>query len=110
MSEEEKVEKEAKVLGVREYTKGDMKITETAKEIDETTDTLTTPWGTKVKANDVITVLEEYYALSPEDRENEKDAWVSLVGKMMGKNEEGMTVVDIQLAPDGSRGIKFVYR
>jgi len=110
MSNEEKVEKEAKVLGVREYTKGDMKITETAKEIDETTDSLTTPWGTKVKANDVITVLEEYYALSDEDRENEKEAWVALIGKMMGKNDEGMTVVDIILSPTGNREIKFVYR
>lgn len=103
-------EKEAKVLGVKKYIKGDLEIVETAKEIDETTDTMTTPWGSKVDAKDVFTVLEEYYSLSEEDKEREKDAWVALVSKMMGEREDGLKVVDIELAPDGSRGIKFVYR
>lgn len=105
-----KAEKTEKVLGVRTYREGDLEVTETAKEINKTTDYLTTPWGSKVKANDVITVLEEYYALSDEDKEKEKDAWVSLVSSMIGEREDGLKVVDIILSPTGTREIKFVYR
>jgi hypothetical protein len=105
-----KIEKEAEVLGVKKYTEGDMQITETAKKVDETTDTLSTPWGTKVKANDVVKVLEEYYALSAEDKEKEKPVWVELISKMMGQNENGLKIVDIEMAKDGSKNVKFVYR
>ena len=94
---EKKGGKEAEILGVKKYTEGDMQITETAKKVDETTDILTTPWGTKVKANDVISALEEYYSLSPEDKIAEKAAWVELISKMMGENKEGLKIVDIEL-------------
>lgn len=105
-----KKEKEAKILGSRQYIEDDMQITETAKKIDSTTDVLTTPWGTKVKANDVIKVLEEYYALSQEDKDKEKLAWVELISTMMGQREDGLKIVDIIMSPTGSREVKFVYR
>lgn len=102
--------KEAEILDYKKYTEGDMEITETVKKIDSTTDILTTPWGTKVGAKDVLKVLEEYYALSPEDKQKEKEAWVSLISSMMGEREDGLKIVDIVLSPTGSREIKFVYR
>lgn len=105
-----KIEKEAEILGVKKHTEGDLQITETAKKIDETTDTLTTPWGTKVKANDVIKILEEFYVLSAEDKAKEKPIWVELISKMMGQNKDGLKIVDIEMAADGSKNVKFVYR
>lgn len=106
----EKPLKEAEVLGVKKYTEGDMEVTETIKKVDQTTDILTTPWGTKVKANEIIKVLDEYYSLTPEYRESEKTAWVSLISTMVGQREDGLKIVDIELASDGSKQIKFVYR
>lgn len=107
---EKKEGKEAEILGVKKYIEGDLQITETAKQLDETTDILTTPWGTKVKANEVIKVLEEFYSLSDEDKIKEKSVWVELISKMMGERKDGLKIVDIELAKDGSRQVKFVYR
>ena len=109
-SKKQKPVKEAKVLGVETHIEDDMKVTTTTKLVTPDTDVVTTPWGTTVKANDVTKVLEEYYALSLEDRTNEKNAWVALISKMMGEREDGLKIVDIELAPDGSRQVKFVYR
>jgi len=105
-----KNKKKEKVLAVRKYIEDDLEITETAKQIDEDTETITTPWGTEVKAGDIVRVLEEYYALSKEHQEREKEAWIFLISKMMGEREDGLKVVDIILSPNGSREIKFVYR
>lgn len=105
-----KVLKEAETIKIDEYVDGDMQITETAKKIDYDTDIFTTPWGTQVKADDIVAVLEQYHALSQEDRDKEKDAWVELVSNMMGENDNGLKIVDIIMAPDGSRNVKFVYR
>ena len=102
--------KEAKILGVNKYVKGDCKITETVKEIAEDTDFITTPWGTRVKANDVTSVLEEFYSLSPEERENEREAWVGLISKIMGQNKDGLKIVDVKFDPNGSRAVRFIYR
>lgn len=71
--------------------------------------TIETPWRTKVEANDLIRVLEEYYALSPEDQQKEKNAWVELLNKMMGTREDGKKMVDVELNPNNSRDITFIY-
>lgn len=105
-----KKEKEAKIFNTKQYVKDDIQITETVKVIDTDTDFLTTPWGTKVKATDIVKVLDEYYSLSKEEREKEKQIWVDLISKMMGEREDGLKVVDIELSLDGSKGIKFIYR
>jgi hypothetical protein len=105
-----KKEKEAEILSVKKYTKDDMEFTETVKKIDKTTSVLTTPWGTKIKANDITKVLDEYYSLSPEDREREKPVWVSLISSMAGQREDGLKIVDIELALDGSKQVRFIYR
>jgi len=102
--------KESEVLSVKKHIEGDMEITETAKVIDNETDVFVTPWGSKVKAKDVIKVLDEYYSLSSEDKISEKKVWVELISKMMGQNEAGLKIVDIELAKDGSKNIKFIYR
>jgi predicted CopG family antitoxin len=103
-------EKEAKTLSTRKYVEGDMQFTETAKQVDPDTDILTTPWGTKVNAHDVTRVLDEYYSLSKEDQEREKKSWVELISKMVGQREDGLKIVDIELAADGSKRIRFIYR
>lgn len=105
-----KKEKEAKIVGVRNYIKGDLEITETVKKVDPTTDFLTTPWGSKVKSGDVVRVLEEYNSLPIEDQEREKKAWVQLISSMMGTREDGLKIVDIEMSPYGNRSVKFIYR
>jgi len=88
----------------------DLKITTTTKLIMPDTDIMTTPWGTKVQAGDFVKVMEEYYALSPQEQKNEKNAWVSLISEMMGARDDGLKIVDIELATDGTRTVKFIYR
>lgn len=104
-----KTEKEAEIINVNKYVEEDLQITETVKKVDPDTDTLTTPWGIKVKANDIVKVLEEYYSLSDEDKEKEKSAWVELISGMMGQ-KDGLKIIDIELSSTGSRDVKFIYR
>jgi hypothetical protein len=107
---EENTEKDAEVLYESKHVEGELEITEKAKYIDETTNVYITPCGTKVKAKDIINVLEEYYNLTPSDRNREKSIWVELISKMIGTREDGLKIVDIELAENGEKQIKFVYR
>ena len=66
--------KEAKKIKLDSYIEGDLQVTKSVYKIDPNTDFVTTPWGTRVKADDVVKVLEEYYSLPEKDKESEKQA------------------------------------
>ena len=89
-------EKKAKEIYREVVSEDGRRVTKVGQEIDDETQFLETPFGTKVSAGSIVIAAEEYISLNPEEREIEKSVWMDLFATLLKIDKKRFKDIEIK--------------